>query len=366
MYRKYKYFVIHSNIIPIKGYSRSILMDIQRNKTFFIPNNLYSLMDKGIFNIFELKEKLSKDSFTVLNNWISFFHRNHYGIYTNNPSFFPRINTKFIYPSYISNSVLIISKNNIFSIKKTKIFKQLEKLGCKALQIILNFETKQKHISLIEEINNYDFDSIEIIIPKSNKSLYIYYLENIIFFGKIKRVIFYEFPNKKEPIIKNNSILNFSTKEFVISNCGNINLQDFTNNILFYTESFNFNNCLHKKIFIGENGEVKNCPNIKHIMGYIQESSLSAIIEDKRFLFFYKITKDKIKVCKDCEFRHMCMDCRAYIKNPNDIYSQPAKCPYNPYIAKWQGQESYITVEQWQKQNPNWEQQAKEQRQTTY
>ena len=43
----------------------------------------------------------------------------------------------------------------------------------------------------------------------------------------------------------------------------------------------------------------------------------------------------KIHVCKDCEFRYICTDCRAYIEDPNDILSKPLKCGYNPYTAEW-------------------------------
>jgi hypothetical protein len=42
----------------------------------------------------------------------------------------------------------------------------------------------------------------------------------------------------------------------------------------------------------------------------------------------------------------MCTDCRCFIKDPGNIYSQPAKCTYNPYICKWEGQDGYIPVEE--------------------
>ena len=31
----------------------------------------------------------------------------------------------------------------------------------------------------------------------------------------------------------------------------------------------------------------------------------------------------------------MCIDCRAYIDNPSDIYSAPLKCGYDPYSLTW-------------------------------
>ena len=80
--------------------------------------------------------------------------------------------------------------------------------------------------------------------------------------------------------------------------------------------------------------------------GNIKDTTLKEAIEKPGFKDLWFICKDKIDVCKDCEFRHMCTDCRAYIKDPENIYSQPAKCPYNPYIAKWRGEEGYVTVEE--------------------
>lgn len=49
-----------------------------------------------------------------------------------------------------------------------------------------------------------------------------------------------------------------------------------------------------------------------------------------------QITKDKITGCKDCEFRYICTDCRAYIEEPEDIYSKPLKCGYDPNTGEWE------------------------------
>ena len=38
--------------------------------------------------------------------------------------------------------------------------------------------------------------------------------------------------------------------------------------------------------------------------------------------------KDDIDKCKECELRYMCQDCRAYIKDKENIYSAPTKCNY--------------------------------------
>jgi hypothetical protein len=49
----------------------------------------------------------------------------------------------------------------------------------------------------------------------------------------------------------------------------------------------------------------------------------------------WSINKDEILVCRDCEFRYICSDCRVFIEDPHNIYSKPAKCKYDPYSATW-------------------------------
>ncbi len=88
--------------------------------------------------------------------------------------------------------------------------------------------------------------------------------------------------------------------------------------------------------------------------GNITNTNIEDIIKLKEFKYLWSISKAQIDVCKDCEYRFMCTDCRAYIKNSNDLYSQPLKCNYNPYIAKWEAEEGYISVKQWRTENPDW------------
>jgi SPASM domain peptide maturase of grasp-with-spasm system len=69
--------------------------------------------------------------------------------------------------------------------------------------------------------------------------------------------------------------------------------------------------------------------------GNIKDIMLEKALNHENFKKYWNITKDQIAVCKDCEFRHICTDCRAYIEEPNDMYSKPLKCGYDPYSNKW-------------------------------
>jgi hypothetical protein len=53
----------------------------------------------------------------------------------------------------------------------------------------------------------------------------------------------------------------------------------------------------------------------------------------------WSITQDPVEICRDCEFRYVCTDCRAYTRRPGAPASKPAKCAYDPYTATWDNAE---------------------------
>jgi len=75
--------------------------------------------------------------------------------------------------------------------------------------------------------------------------------------------------------------------------------------------------------------------------GNIKDTTLEKALLHPDFKKYWNLTKDEIEVCKDCEFRYICTDCRAYTERTHtnaeglDI-SKPLKCGYNPYTGEWQ------------------------------
>jgi SPASM domain peptide maturase of grasp-with-spasm system len=129
---------------------------------------------------------------------------------------------------------------------------------------------------------------------------------------------------------KTSSTLSFSQKS-----CGVINESYFTVNYEHFIESQKFNTCLNRKISIDISGNIKNCPSMLHSFGNISNTKISSVLDNEEFLKYWKISKNEIDVCKICEFRHVCTDCRAFLQNKNDIYSKPLKCGYDPKRTEW-------------------------------
>jgi radical SAM protein with 4Fe4S-binding SPASM domain len=52
------------------------------------------------------------------------------------------------------------------------------------------------------------------------------------------------------------------------------------------------------------------------------------------FQRFWRISKDHMEICRQCEFRYVCTDCRAYLES--DVSrGKPARCSYDPSTGRW-------------------------------
>lgn len=157
-------------------------------------------------------------------------------------------------------------------------------------------------------------------------------LEKLAFIG----MIYVHSCNQSYANLTNINIV-FSEKEISSAKCcGFVDPNNFGVNLPFVLESKKNNSCLNKKISIDQLGNIRNCPSLSTSFGNITENKLEDIVKIKKFKEYWNIPKDSITVCKDCEFRYICSDCRAYVEDPKDKYSKPLKCGYDPYSTKWE------------------------------
>lgn len=66
--------------------------------------------------------------------------------------------------------------------------------------------------------------------------------------------------------------------------------------------------------------------------GNIENINLSKVVENPEFQKYWKTTKNQVSVCKDCEYRYICL---SYVEKEKKILDKPSACTYDPYEAKW-------------------------------
>ena len=97
-------------------------------------------------------------------------------------------------------------------------------------------------------------------------------------------------------------------------------------------------NCFARRLYISAQLEVFPCVMERRLShGSLKDAPLIDILKDSIF----RMNKDYVTTCKDCEFRYCCHDCRPDSLT-NDVYAKPWYCTYNPYLGEWADIDKFI------------------------
>lgn len=312
------------------------MCDLQRSKVKLIPNELFDLLDQHQNNtINELLHKYPGYEENI-NEYINFLIENEWGFLCDEPELFPDMDLTWDSPERITNSIIDIDQTSNYDL--FNVISQLEKVKCKYIQIRSYDSLSGQQIeSLVINIKHNTLKSLELIVRYEDAITKDFIFSLVKRYNFLTKIIVYSSPDNV--IIKNdetNQDLIYYVQSIIDRNsCGIIDTCYFTSNIPFFTESIKYNNCLNRKISFDTEGNIKNCPSMKESYGNIIDTSIDSIINNEKFKEKWFIKKDDIEVCKDCEYRYICSDCRVYVKEKGNLYSQPKKCSYDPYSAKW-------------------------------
>lgn len=259
-----------------------------------------------------------------------------WGFITDTPESFPDLDLAWESPLRITNAIIDIGVSSKHNMKS--ILSQLDELGCQALQI--------RAYCLVPDRTLDDFLSHTLYSRLKSIELLLQYTERInessiekliSTHKRIHGIIVHSSPFDKSYKLEEAWCMVTFSKQTIDSceSCGHISQQYFAINTPLFTEAQKFNTCLNRKISIDVDGNIKNCPSMEKSFGNIKDTSLVSALAKREFKELWEINKDQIEVCKDCEFRYICTDCRAYITDDKNKYSKPSKCSYDPYTATW-------------------------------
>lgn len=322
----------------IKGATRTLLCDIQRNSYRFIPNELFDLLELSVGKtVEEIKLHYNHEYDEIIDENLAILHQEEFIFFTENPEMFPQLNLNWERPNAITNGIVDIDPDLLFDFNS--IWEQFADLGCEHLQIRVFKEIGLNDLEeILFKIQSKRIISLELVIPFSSKYSNQDYIDFVYRYARIFTLTLHS-AKSNETIFKSPTrmghIFCVQSKIDNVSHCGQISEDFFIINMESYIEFQKFNSCLNRKISIDVEGNIKNCPSMSESFGNIKDTTLVEALEKPGFKKYWDINKDKIHVCKDCEFRYICTDCRAYTDNPEDILSKPLKCGYNPYTGEW-------------------------------
>jgi SPASM domain peptide maturase of grasp-with-spasm system len=328
---------VFADCFPVKGHSRSAVYDLGRNNFYLIPNSLYDLLItcEGLTHD-EIYGRYDADEKAVLDEYFQFLNDHELIFFIDKSlySSFPPLTLQWDFPAVITNCIIDIKEHS--SADFGDLFMQLEQLGCHVIQLRIFCEKDLEFLTqLLSLLDRRDIKSVEIVLKYSEKIAIdkVNLLKDT--YSRIAGISVYNAP---EECMDATGFVRYQYTDELINerSCGKIT--EFMNppNITFFNESQQYNTCLNRKISVDADGNIKNCPSMTTSYGHIKDTRLAAVANNAGFQKYWQVHKGQISVCKDCEFRHVCTDCRAYLEEPDNHYSKPLKCGYNPYTGEWE------------------------------
>lgn len=347
-----KYCLLSSCCKLVRGIKRCVIIDYDRSQLFFISHEYLTLLERlDRKKICDVEKEIDKESKSSFRDFLSKMLDHEIIFFTENPDSFPKISEEDSIDNYIIlRNIIIEIDSNLF---KEELFnhlcKDLRDLRCEDVQIRflseISFEMLNKIVEIVDKTTYTNYLEIHCAFASElNKRLIHQFIErygivnNLYIYGShiFEKIEIINNISNHRPIPLGNAY--FIPYPFDSGNCCGIITQETLgySNFYLHNQLKTRNGCLDRKITIDKFGNIKNCPSMKAQYGNIKDVSIKDILQKEEFQKYWFINKDQIDICKVCEFRYNCTDCRAFLQNPDDIYSKPLKCGYNPYTAKWE------------------------------
>jgi hypothetical protein len=325
---KYRLF---KSLVIIDGFRRSIILDPKRNEFKYIPKDMSELLINGHINFEQLKETSDKE---VVTEYFNFLNENEY-VYpeTLDSKFVDFIDrsTELSFYDLLSSAHFIVNDETELMDFKLIIRKLSEVFYCDHFSISFKNISEINFGKTLSIINDF-----EPVYLKVDGELSINYLKIIEKQCESYVEVINEFAIKTE--IAKNLSKNISYREsnMVLDKHHPI----FKMGLNHYNLSLTYNSFFFRKIWFDD--------KLNHTS---DKSLLPSSVNQELNLSFQNVHQNKTKqrtlVCRDCEHRQICYDSRVPIQsNTIKIWTFERECSYNPYIAKWESDKGYETVQE--------------------
>ncbi|MFZ7166079.1 MAG: hypothetical protein ACO1G5_00895 [Bacteroidota bacterium] len=356
-----------SSCFVTKGYSRSVIIDTQRADYRIVPNSLIGFMDTMQF---KSKREIygttsNEDESSTVTEYLDYLEEMEFSfwcpkIIENN---FPDVSLEWDSHSVIQNAIISINRTTDI----LTIISQLERFNCFHIQLRLYDYLRVEDLDILLKHFEFSiFTSIELHLGYFNTA--INDIAEIL--AKHPRVHVILFLNSAEEAIYSvneyQRIVFSSIDADKSDSVSNISIEQFIANITFYNESLLHNVYFNRKLCLDKDGYIRNSLELPWHYGNISDTQMEDAVKSREaeshffkkyaradidfgkikpaFNSLWDIHKQMIDVCKDCEFRNMCLDARCPLQRENGTWYHNTECNYNPYISKWHGEDGYKTL----------------------
>jgi SPASM domain peptide maturase of grasp-with-spasm system len=329
-------FKLYACCVPVRGARRSTVCDLQRGTWRLIPNGLYEILtahkDRPLG---EIKAAYGHAHDATIDQYFASLAQDELGFWCDDPAAFPDIDLTWEAPEPVSNAIVDVDADSAHDF--ASIFAQLDALGCRALQLRvfcampvaalervlrLTDRGRLRGIELLVRFTpEYDDDTLRRLARE---------------FPRVYQLAVHGAPESRAVTVESPVTVVYWTQVVDSeAHCGQVHPDYFAPSLAGFAEALAHNSCLNRKLSIDRHGEIRNCPSLPDSYGNAATTPLRAALDRPEFRRLWSVTKDQVETCRDCEFRYVCTDCRAYVAASTHAHPKPAKCAYDPYTAQW-------------------------------
>lgn len=331
-------FRLYACCLPVRGAVRSTICDVQRGDYHFIPNAMVEILTTyRDLTLKQLRELVDAGEHATLDEYFAFLEERELGMWTTEPASFPELNLYWEVPSAITNAIVDVDEGS--SHDWADLIRQLSDLGCQALQIRVFCDLSLDVLdAALGETLHGPLRSIDLLL----KWTPCHDLESLRTFvtkhRRIAQVTVHSAPENQihKAFVDSANLVYASQVVASHEHCGQVRPAYFTTGTAHFLESLQFNNCLNRKVSVDAAGEIRNCPSMPASFGNAKDTRLRTAVADEEFRRLWEVNKDQVEICRDCEFRYICPDCRAWVRTSDEKFAKPSKCGYDPYTGTWQ------------------------------
>jgi SPASM domain peptide maturase of grasp-with-spasm system len=330
-----RYFKLYACCLLVRGAARSTICDVQRGAVIPISNALHdALAACAVAPAEAVLARYTQEGAAALRQNLSGLAERELGFWCDDPEEFPDLDLSWDRPAQITNAIVELSPTT--ALHFATIIAQLDELGSEALELRAYRPFPLSVLAdLLGATDRSRLSSVELLLCHSNETTDAALVTLRATHPRLARIVVHSSPAVRQggppaaPVF-------FETQPVRSSDhCGHVHPSYFAVNLPTFAESQSCNTCLNRKIAIDGSGAIRNCPAMPTSHGTVDRTALRDVVARDEFRVFWSIRKDEVEVCRDCEFRHVCTDCRALVQDPGTHYSKPLRCGYDPYTARW-------------------------------
>ena len=329
-------FRLFASCIPVKGARRSTVCDLQRGGYHLIPNGLYEILTAHRSStLAEVRAAYGGRHDATIDQYYRFLEERDLGFWCDDPDEFPELDLEWDRPEPVTNAIVDVDDGSDHDF--ASIVAQLDDLGCRALQLrIFSALSAAGLDAILAPLAASRLRSLEVLVKHAPWMTDEALAGAAARHRRVTSLFVHSAPAPRTLATPSGLEVHVRTDRVSAhTHCGQVHPAYFTVNLGTFSEAQRFNTCLNRKISVDARGDIRNCPSLPTRYGNVRDTSLLSALAREGFRDLWEINKDQVESCRACEFRYVCVDCRAFVRDPGDRYSRPSKCTYDPFTARW-------------------------------